>query len=106
MRILILVLMLVCSCATSADRDWGPWKRNGVSTKEMRWHFCREDLDGPELHRKGVCYQSRETRTRKTILGNIRSEHRTVSIFCAWGDVDCLERHDIFHANISNREDI
>jgi len=101
-KVLILSLFLY-SCA-SMSSDWSPWQMDDVDTMSREWHFCNEELDGPELHQKGICYQSEECRTRRTIFGNKKKECRRLPLFCAHGDIECLNKYGINVMTISNKK--
>lgn len=100
--ILIFFISIFYSCSTMSS-DWGDWYLQDSPTKDREWHFCIDELDGPELHRKGICYQSKECRDRKTILGNKRTECRRAPLFCPWGDFDCLIKYGINSMSIKNK---
>ena len=69
----------------------------------MIWKFCKEDLHGPEVHQKGMCYIAQECRYRKSIFGNTKSECRDSLKFCAWGDVPCMLNNNIFNSDIVHK---
>ena len=94
-KIALLCVLLFSSCASQAEREWSEWEREGVPAAEMKWHICKEELDGPDLHLAGFCYQANECRTRKTIFGNERKECRNKLLICKWGDIDCILYHNI-----------
>lgn len=98
----LALFLLLASCASSAG-DWGPWKMTDVSMEKRDWRFCRADKDGETYHRKGFCYQSQECRFKKTIFGNDKSECRALLLHCSWGDVECMDKYDIFSRSISPR---
>lgn len=101
---ILAILLFVSSCASSAERDWGEWQRVGVSQAEEEWHFCQKELDGPEYHEKGHCYQAQECRYRRTIFNNKKSQCRNKVLFCKWGDVQCLYQNNLFNKVIKNSE--
>lgn len=101
--IVILIFTCLYSCA-SISADWGPWQMEDVQSKERVWRFCKEELDGPEFHNKGICYISEECRTKRTILGNDKKECRKLPLFCEWGNVDCLVKYGINNMTISNKK--
>lgn len=100
---LLLVLTFLTSCV-SMSADWSSWKVEDVAYDKRIWRFCSREKDGEELHRKGFCYVSQECRTRKTILGNEKSECRQLPLFCAWGDIECMDRYNIFNKVIVHKE--
>ena len=102
LKYLMILCMVLTSCA-SISGEWGAYKRVGVAQSKEVWHFCRKDLHGPELHGTGVCYPAQECRFRKTILGNEKRECRTKMLVCKWGDVTCLQDHNIFNNVILNK---
>jgi|VirMetMinimDraft_7_1064189.scaffolds.fasta_scaffold08663_3 hypothetical protein len=101
-KILLLSTILFTSCATFS-KDWGEWQRDGIQEKQMDWHFCQAELDGPDFHHKGICYVAQECRHRKTILGNSKSECRNKVLFCAWGDVECMLSNRLLSRSITNK---
>ena len=101
-KIYLLSVLLLVSCA-SFSKDWGPWQRAGIAEKEMDWHFCQEELDGPDYHHKGICYVAQECRYRKTVFGNTRSECRNKILFCSWGDIECMQNNRLFGRVITNK---
>ena len=103
---ILMAIMLLCTSCASMSGDWGPWKITDVSTDKQVWRFCSLDLDGPELARKGFCYISQECRFRKTIFGNEKSECRQAPLFCAWSDMECVDRYGILNKVIVNKEKI
>ena len=99
----LLILVSLYSCA-SVSADWGPWTMEDSPAPERTWRFCTEELDGPELHNKGYCYQSEECRNKTTILGNDKKECRRLPLFCAHGDMNCLVKYGINTMTISNKK--
>lgn len=91
MKLLILFILFV-SCSSSAKE----WKRKDVARNKRVWRFCNELLDGPGKHRKGMCYISQLC--KKKSLG--REECKADPFFCAWGNLQCMEKHDIFNKKI------
>lgn len=102
-KIILGFTLIMTSCASMSE-DWGPWKLAGVSIDDRAWRFCSTDLDGAALNRKGMCYISLECRTRKTIFGNEKKECRNAPLFCAWGDIACMDSYNIFNKIIVNKE--
>jgi len=108
--LLLLTTLLLTSCSTYSSiigridryQRWSEWKLNSVPSKEKIWRFCREELDGPRYHEKGVCFQDQECRSRKRILGKKKVQCRKKTLFCEWGNVECLKRHNIFFNIIIN----
>lgn len=103
MRNMILALVFLLNSCSSMSGEWGPWKMKDVSADKRVWRFCSATLDGEANHRKGICYESQECRTRKTIFGNERVECRGLLLFCAWGDVACLDKYEIFEKVILSK---
>lgn len=104
MKNLILFFALsfiLSSCAHS--KDWGPWVVKNVPSENQEWRRCTKLLDGEERHHKGECYTLQECRTRKTILGNERKECRPYRLFCGWGDIECMYKHNTFNSVIINK---
>lgn len=101
-KLILILLLLVTSCSTFSRDNWGPWKITSVPLNEKVWKFCRAELHGPVYDRKGHCYIDQECRFRETIFGNEKKECRPKTLFCKWGDVQCLERYNIFFNNIIN----
>lgn len=97
-----IVLAFTYSCA-SISADWTPWKMEDVPSVKRKWHICREELDGPDLHLKGFCYQSEECRSKKIFLGSDKKECRRLPLVCLWGDVECIVKFGINSMEISNR---
>ena len=98
---IILLSFFLASCASTA-REWGPWKRCGVAQEKMTWDFCQERLHGNQYHQKGMCYPALECRERRTIFNNPKIEERSIMLFCAWGDIECMNKHGLFQKVISN----
>ena len=97
-------ITFLCSCAHS--RDWGAWTLENISSEKQVWRRCTEILDGPNYANKGECYSMRECRTRKTILGNQKKECRRFTLFCGWGDIECMQKHNTFNSVIINKGEL
>lgn len=94
----ILIISLFASCSSLQSKDWSDWKHCGVAKEQERWMFCDALRDGQDRHRKGLCYQSLECRTRETMwpFRNIKTETRVKHLFCAWGDLECMDKHKLW----------
>jgi len=57
----------------------------------MTWRVCSKEKDKPELHHKGFCYVDKEC---KRVI--FRKKCRNRQLFCAWGDLDCMEKYKLF----------
>jgi len=99
----LLILLCLYSCS-SISADWSVWQMEDVQSSRREWRFCKEELDGPELHNKGMCYQSEECRTKSTIFGNDKKECRRLTLVCLWGDIDCMVKFGINNMTISNKK--
>lgn len=93
--IFIFLALVVASCASSEARQWGPWKRCGLSNENMDWRTCSKEKDRPELHMTGFCYVAEECRERTTIFGNVKQETRSRQLHCKWGDIDCMYEYGL-----------
>jgi len=89
-KLIVLILILNISCAAS------PWKIKDVSLEKRDWRFCSTDKDGPLKHRKGFCYISE--RCRKRFLH--KEECEPLPIFCAWGDIKCMDDYKLWSKRI------
>lgn len=94
---------ILVSCASNGG-DWGPWRTTDVSSDNRDWRWCKSDKDGEVYDKKGMCYWSQECRFRKTIFGNEKSECRPVLLHCAWGDISCMDKYDIFSKIITSKK--
>ncbi len=80
---IIISLLLLSSCAH------GSWKERSVSFDKQKWRICTKEIDGEELHLKGLCYINKEVKSRF-----IRSDLvRQKPYFCSWDDLACLSKH-------------
>lgn len=93
MKYLLLMVMLT-SCASS-------WKRVPVSNEEMVWRSCSENLDGPNVHRKGWCYQATECKDQF-----IGKKCRNVPLFCAHGDNECFDKWGLHNKVLGPKDQI
>jgi len=98
----LIVLLISISCTSVDSKDWSSWIMVDVPSKEREWEFCREDLHGPDFHQKGFCWIAEECRYRKTIFNNTKNECRPITLFCKWGDIECLYKYDIFSMKIKH----
>lgn len=96
--------MIFMTACASMSSDWGAWKVKDVATEKQDWRFCSLDKDGAEKAKQGMCYISQECHYRKTILGNEKEECRQAPLFCKWGDIECMDRYNIFNKIIVNKE--
>lgn len=103
LKILIFVMLICTSCASNSV-EWGPWKVTDIPSDQRIWRYCSADLDGEALHRKGHCYISQECRSYTTIFRNVKTECRNLPLFCAWGDIECMEKNGLFNKIIVNKE--
>jgi len=101
LKLSFILMFLVSSCA-SFSGEWSDWRTVSVPSNEKAWHFCREELHGPELNEKGMCYVDQECRYRRTIFGKKKSECRNKNLFCKWGDIQCMRKYNIFFNKIIN----
>ena len=90
MKLLVLVILISISCASK------PWKARDVSYETREWRFCLGHKDGPEKHKAGFCYNSQECRERFLR----KDECRTLPLFCAWGDIPCMENYKLFDKKV------
>lgn len=86
--------------------EWGAWKTVDVNNDKRIWRFCDLDHDGPDNTKKGFCYISQECRYRSTIFGNQKEECRNAPLFCAFTDIACMDRYEIFSKVIVNKEKV
>ena len=101
MNKLLIVLLFVSSCA-SFSSSWSEWKLKSVPMNEKAWRFCRVELDGPTYSEKGMCFQDQECRYKKRFLQKKKKQCRNKTLFCKWGDIDCLKSNNIFFNIIIN----
>lgn len=95
MKVLLLTLFILTSCASSASREWGPWIDQDIEMSERRWDICHEEKYGPDLHLKGFCWSLDECRERKTIIRTTKKECRVKIVSCKWGDIPCMQKYHI-----------
>ncbi len=105
-NLFLITLLFLASCATLNAVEWGPWKMSDVESSKRVWRRCDLDHDGEQYARKGECYQSQECRTGTTILRNTRTECRPLILFCAWGDLACMDKYNTMNMVIVNKEKI
>lgn len=101
--LLIIVMAVLYSCA-STSAEWSEWKEVGVAQADQDCDWCTARRDGPEYHRKGVCWQSKECRTRNPWYSGEKTECRRKPLFCAHGDLDCMDRYGILNKVIVDKE--
>lgn len=101
--ILILLFAISYSCA-STSAEWSAWKPFTEAQEDQDWRFCNASKDGPELHRKGMCWQAQECRTKNPWYSGEKKECRRMTLFCKWGDVDCMDINGIFNKVIVDKE--
>lgn len=101
--IMPFMFAFIYSCS-SMSSDWSAWKVKDVSQAKQTWRFCHQELDGPTYHRKGMCYISQECRTKNPWYSGEKVECRSLPLFCAWGDIDCMDKNAIFNKVITDKE--
>ena len=57
MRLLISFIIL-SSCANAS------WVERSVSFDKQSWRICTKEIDGDDLHLKGLCYINKEVQSR------------------------------------------
>lgn len=101
--ILFLVAITIYSCA-STSAEWSAWKISTEAQSDQEWRFCSANLDGPELHRKGMCWEARECRTKNPWYSGEKVQCRDLPLHCKWGDVECMDKNGIFNKVIVDKE--
>lgn len=92
-KLILLVSLLLSSCAH------GDWKNEGVAPEKRKWRFCSAiDLD---MQDKGICYWDLECKRIMLI-----KTCRRIQLFCAWGDLECMESYGIINMIIQTRENL
>ena len=87
--ILILLLSLIACSTASARRKW---RHAGVHDSKKTWRFCTAKYDGDKAG-KGFCYWDLYWTWK---VQWIVKKYKKVHLFCKWGDVDCLVKHDVY----------
>lgn len=82
---IIIVFILLTSCATSDARDW---YRCGVSFEKQSWRICSTERDGEARNLKGFCYIDLECKDR--FIG--KPKKRPFPMFCSFQDLSCVQK--------------
>ena len=93
--ILISIILVLISCASANH-----WYNVGVSNEKKVWRFCSTQRDGVDKNKKGFCYIDKECKNRFLQ----KRKCRQVPLFCAWGDVECMEKYGLFNKVIRSRQ--
>ncbi len=80
---LMISLLLLSSCASAN------WKERIVAFEKQSWRICTKEIDGEELHLKGLCYISKEVKERFLLKDLVRQKH----YFCSFEDLECMAKH-------------
>ena len=103
--LLPIVLAVTYSCA-STSAEWSSWKIKTAPQEKQIWNFCDARFDGPELHRKGMCWIAKECRTRNPWYSGVKTQCRRLQLFCAWGDLECMDINGIFNKVIIDKGEL
>lgn len=88
----VLMILMVVSCA-SAKSEYKPC---GVSHEKKTWRWCDAEKDGNKAD-MGLCYW--DIYCKKSFF---RIKKKRVHLFCAHGDLYCMDKYGIDEMKISN----
>ena len=87
MRAVLLILLLLASCASRLKPT--DWYIKDVAVEKRVWRYCHKSKDGGIYHNTGFCYWTQSC--YKTWIGG--EECKSQLLHCPFGDIKCLEKH-------------
>ena len=79
------------SCASAKEE----WKVETVSQSKEFWGWCESDIDEPQYVDRGWCWTYQECMTKKKFLRKDEKICRTLTKFCAAGDIECIKKNKL-----------